>query len=113
LATHSKPHGDDAAMHMSPDALDIAVARAEIAGGVTDVRLSDAGRPTFLNVEGRWEAYRPSTSWTHAGPVIEQHWDAIAGQLSEWLGDRWPEAEAFRRGPQLHWFMQAFVASRH
>jgi hypothetical protein len=51
--------------------LDIAVARAEIAGGALDVKLSDAGMPTIATESGGWEPFRPSVSWAHAGPIIE------------------------------------------
>jgi hypothetical protein len=65
--------------------LDLAVARAEIAAGLLDVKLSDAGTPTIQTEAATWEPFRPSCSWTHAGPIIQRDhisldWDEDAGQ---------------------------------
>jgi hypothetical protein len=97
------------------DLLDVAVARACIAAGDVDLKISDAGRATIFDAEsGTWCHFRPSVNWAHAGPIIERDWPTIVCKLREWLGERWEASEAFEGdGRQLLcWFMRASVASR-
>lgn len=69
--------------------LDLAVAHAEIAAGQLDVRIADSGIPTIQDVEGRWERFRPSVSWAHAGPIIERERISIASTSAvEWIASR-------------------------
>ena len=92
--------------------LDIAVARAEIASGAFDIKLSDAGQPTIRTVDGRWEPFRPTLSWEHAGPIIERDWLHILAKLRDWCGDLWAEPNDVGRAGMLLWLMRAYVASR-
>lgn len=104
--------------------LDLAVARAEIAAGQLDVKISDGGVPTIQDGSGRWETFRPSTSWTHGGPIIEREritlqchdggWEAYVD--TEWSrgSDEVPQMwKGEGEGPTpLVAAMQAYVASR-
>lgn len=97
------------------DLLDVAVAKACLAAGDVDLKVSDAGRATILDADsGAWCHFRPSVNWAHAGPIIERDWPTIVSKLREWLGERWEASEAFEGdGRQLLcWFMRASVASR-
>jgi hypothetical protein len=62
--------------------LDLVVARAEIARGHPDIRLSAAGRPTIMAVGDGWEPFRPSICWSHAGPIIERERITLVPQAS-------------------------------
>jgi hypothetical protein len=92
--------------------LDVAVARAEIAGGALDIRLSDAGIPTIATEDGGWEPFRPSVNWVHAGPIVEREWTAIVAELREWYGDQWANPNDLDRAEMLLWLMRAYVASK-
>ena len=91
--------------------LHLAIARAEIADGQLDIRIADAGGPTIQDASGRWERFRPSVNWAHAGLVIERQWPVIVAKLQEWHGDGWPHAIGEGRDLLL-WFMRAHLASR-
>jgi hypothetical protein len=70
--------------------LDLAVARAEICRGEWDVRLLNGKSPAILNSKGRWERFRPSTSWAHAGPIIEREFIGLKCETGRWyasIGD--------------------------
>jgi len=70
------------------EALDLAVARAEIAAGRLEIRITDAGRPTVLNAKGQWEPFCPSVNWSQAGPIIERVGiDLVTGQTSQWVAN--------------------------
>jgi hypothetical protein len=58
--------------------LDLAVARAEILAGQLDIRLTEANTATIRDEQGIWVPFRPSSSWAHAGPIIERAGIAIA-----------------------------------
>ena len=67
------------------DDLDLAAARAEIAAGQLDVKISDAGGPTIQDADGRWERFRPTVNAAHAWPIIEREridvqWDGMPGE---------------------------------
>lgn len=102
-------------LELDLDLLDVAVARACIAAGDVDLKISDAGRATILDADDlTWGHFRPSVNWTHAGPIIERDWRAIVCKLREWLGDEWGESKSFEGDGRhlLCWFMRASVASR-
>jgi hypothetical protein len=91
--------------------LDTAVARAEIASGALDVRLSDAGRPTIAVDSGRWESFRPSVSWAHGGPIIENQQICLAYTKGHWAAflHRSPDHIVRGRTPLIA-AMRAYVA---
>jgi hypothetical protein len=69
-------------------ALDLAVARAEIAAGQDNVRIADAGVATIRSTGGDWQLFRPSSNWTHAGPIIERVGiDLVTGQTGRWVAN--------------------------
>lgn len=69
-------------------ALDLAVARAEIAAGRHNIRIADAGVATIQDTDGDWELFRPSSNWTHAGPIIERVGiDLVTGQTGRWVAN--------------------------
>ena len=63
--------------------LDFVVARAEVARGQMDIRLSDTGRSMIMAVGGGWESFRPSVSWSHGGPIIERERIVLIPQATE------------------------------
>ena len=79
-------------------ALDLDVARAEIASGQLDVRISDAGVATIITSAGDWEPFRPSVNAAHGWTIIErEHIDIV------WNGGP---------GEGLVAAMRAYLASR-
>jgi hypothetical protein len=91
--------------------LDLAVARAEIAAGQLDIKLSDYGFPTIMVDAERWEPFRPSVNAAHAWTIIEEHWPAIVLSLHRQYGDGWANLMA-RDVPLLAGFMRAYLAIR-
>jgi hypothetical protein len=77
-----------------------------------DIKISDAGRPTIQSAEGAWEPFRPSLSWTHAGPIIER--DHIGLQFQPngtWLAIMWGAGGAYGHTPLIA-AMRAYVSGR-
>jgi hypothetical protein len=67
-------------------ALDMAVARAEIASGQADVRIENDG--AAIQKGDGWEPFCPSSNWTHAGPIIERVGiDLVTGQTGRWVAN--------------------------
>jgi len=96
-------------MELDGDALDMAVARAEIANGQRDVRISDAGRPTIQTASGAWEPFRPSLNWHHAGPLIERERIGLQWQPNQmWLAIMWGRGGAYGPSPLIA-AMRAYV----
>jgi hypothetical protein len=92
--------------------VDAAVARAEIAGGALDVRLSDTGTPTIM-AGGGWEPFRPSVNWAHAGPIIESHEICLACAGGRWVAFLLRSPDDVSRGPTpLIAAMRAYVACK-
>jgi hypothetical protein len=92
--------------------LDLAVARAELARGGSDVRISDAGVPTIETPDGRWERFRPSTNWAHAGPIIEGVGiDLVTGQSGRWIANIGYTVSVIAETPLVA-AMRAYMASK-
>ena len=91
--------------------LDLAVARAEIASGKLDIKVSDYGFPTIMVDDRQWEPFRPSVHAGHAWPIIEEHWPAIVARLHAQHGEGWANLMA-RDVPLLVAFMRAYLAMR-
>jgi len=107
------------AMNLDGAELDAAVARAEIAAVQLDVRITHGG-PIIQTDGGDWEAFRPSVSWAHAGPIIEREGIALLsadpGHCTAAVGAEWADGQlvrcrTLRAGPTpLVAAMRAYVA---
>lgn len=91
--------------------LDVAAARAELAAGEWDIRIVNATRPSILNSRGRWEPFRPSTSWSHAGPIIERERIELQFRHGQWAACTGDEHNAVGSTPLVA-AMRAYVVSR-
>jgi hypothetical protein len=62
---------------------------------------------------GSWHpaTYRPSSNWSHAGPIVSDEWFAIEDILIEWFGPDWTSVNTVVHTPTV-WFMRAYVASQ-
>jgi len=101
--------------------LDGAVARAEIDEGQLGIKMSHGG-PIIQGTDGLWEAFRPSVTWAHAGPIIEREQIAllstepghcVAAIGAEWADGHFAGCRVLRAGPtQLVAAMRVYVDSR-